>query len=133
MPEACRRMVPKRGLEPPHPDGYYTLNVARLPIPPLRRRIVTTTVTRKSLEGRLRQQLFNRAIQAESCQGGFTPQVPWSGISPTKFLSSSSSWGLRELVMDKNNGRRQRIGCALLPDKRLRSLYYWQLMPAGGV
>ena len=29
-------MVPKRGLEPPHPDGYYTLNVARLPIPPLR-------------------------------------------------------------------------------------------------
>ncbi len=34
-------MVPKRGLEPPHPDGYYTLNVARLPIPPLRRRFVT--------------------------------------------------------------------------------------------
>ena len=29
-------LVPKRGLEPPHPDGYYTLNVARLPIPPLR-------------------------------------------------------------------------------------------------
>src|SRR5215471_4502304 len=30
------RVVPKRGLEPPHPDGYYTLNVARLPVPPLR-------------------------------------------------------------------------------------------------
>ncbi len=29
-------MVPKRGLEPPRPDGHYTLNVARLPIPPLR-------------------------------------------------------------------------------------------------
>ncbi len=29
-------MVPKRGLEPPLPDGNYTLNVARLPIPPLR-------------------------------------------------------------------------------------------------
>ena len=31
-----KELVPKRGLEPPHPDGYYTLNVARLPIPPLR-------------------------------------------------------------------------------------------------
>src|SRR5713226_926728 len=30
-------LVPKRGLEPPRPDGHYTLNVARLPIPPLRR------------------------------------------------------------------------------------------------
>ncbi len=30
--------MPKRGLEPPLPDGNYTLNVARLPIPPLRRR-----------------------------------------------------------------------------------------------
>lgn len=30
------RLVPKRGLEPPRPDGHYTLNVARLPIPPLR-------------------------------------------------------------------------------------------------
>ncbi len=28
--------MPKRGLEPPHPCGYYTLNVARLPISPLR-------------------------------------------------------------------------------------------------
>ena len=28
--------MPKRGLEPPRPDGHYTLNVARLPIPPLR-------------------------------------------------------------------------------------------------
>ncbi len=30
------QLVPKRGLEPPRPDGHYTLNVARLPIPPLR-------------------------------------------------------------------------------------------------
>ena len=34
--ETDLKLVPKRGLEPPHPDGYYTLNVARLPIPPLR-------------------------------------------------------------------------------------------------
>jgi hypothetical protein len=30
-------MVPKKGLEPPHPSGYMDLTQARLPIPPLRR------------------------------------------------------------------------------------------------
>ena len=30
-------VVPKGGLEPPHPCGHMTLNHARLPIPPLRR------------------------------------------------------------------------------------------------
>ena len=30
-------VVPKKGLEPPHPCGYMDLNHARLPIPPLRR------------------------------------------------------------------------------------------------
>ena len=29
-------VVPKGGLEPPHPCGHMTLNHARLPIPPLR-------------------------------------------------------------------------------------------------
>jgi hypothetical protein len=29
-------LVPKGGLEPPHPCGYMDLNHARLPIPPLR-------------------------------------------------------------------------------------------------
>jgi hypothetical protein len=33
-------MVPKKGLEPPHPCGYMDLNHARLPIPPLRRQIL---------------------------------------------------------------------------------------------
>jgi hypothetical protein len=31
-----KAMVPKKGLEPPHPCGYMDLNHARLPIPPLR-------------------------------------------------------------------------------------------------
>src|SRR5271165_3784016 len=31
-----RLLVPKKGLEPPHPCGYMDLNHARLPIPPLR-------------------------------------------------------------------------------------------------
>src|ERR1700721_1009757 len=32
-------MVPKKGLEPPHPYGYMDLNHARLPIPPLRQKV----------------------------------------------------------------------------------------------
>ena len=37
----CRKyleetLVPKKGLEPPHPCEYMDLNHARLPIPPLR-------------------------------------------------------------------------------------------------
>jgi hypothetical protein len=31
-----RSLVPKKGLEPPHPCEYMDLNHARLPIPPLR-------------------------------------------------------------------------------------------------
>jgi hypothetical protein len=31
-----RVLVPKKGLEPPHPCEYVDLNHARLPIPPLR-------------------------------------------------------------------------------------------------
>jgi hypothetical protein len=35
--ECCKRsLVPKKGLEPPHPCEYMDLNHARLPIPPLR-------------------------------------------------------------------------------------------------
>src|SRR5271166_2767909 len=36
-PGAENILVPKKGLEPPHPCGYMDLNHARLPIPPLRR------------------------------------------------------------------------------------------------
>src|SRR5208283_1667382 len=37
-PNRCgqKGLVPKKGLEPPHPCGYMDLNHARLPIPPLR-------------------------------------------------------------------------------------------------
>ena len=33
------RLVPQEGLEPPWANAHYALNVARLPIPPLRRTI----------------------------------------------------------------------------------------------
>src|ERR1700744_2039087 len=34
--DCAERLVPKKGLEPPHPCEYMDLNHARLPIPPLR-------------------------------------------------------------------------------------------------
>src|ERR1035441_5189988 len=46
-------LVPKKGLEPPHPCGYMDLNHARLPIPPLRRgkrtRVRLNSLRRQSL------------------------------------------------------------------------------------
>ena len=48
-----KEVVPKKGLEPPHPCGYMDLNHARLPIPPLRlwkcARQRTGAATRKQL------------------------------------------------------------------------------------
>ena len=38
-------MVPKKGLEPPHPCEYVDLNHARLPIPPLRHGTVVQRVS----------------------------------------------------------------------------------------
>src|SRR5215472_9263900 len=35
-------MVPKEGFEPSRPNGHYALNVARLPIPPLRHEVEPT-------------------------------------------------------------------------------------------
>ena len=42
-------MVPKKGLEPPHPCGYMDLNHARLPIPPLRQ-VITLRCGRAALK-----------------------------------------------------------------------------------
>ena len=57
-------MVPKRGLEPPRPDGHYTLNVARLPIPPLRPR------NRNAAPSRCRSRVtwYDLAISGAGCQ-----------------------------------------------------------------
>src|SRR5438128_8474809 len=45
-------MVPKKGLEPPHPCGYMDLNHARLPIPPLRQVTFLCGAAHGRLEGR---------------------------------------------------------------------------------
>jgi hypothetical protein len=44
-------MVPKKGLEPPHPCGYMDLNHARLPIPPLRQ-VTALRDGQRRLDGR---------------------------------------------------------------------------------
>ena len=44
-------MVPKKGLEPPHPCGYMDLNHARLPIPPLRLRVCSGLIGATFQEG----------------------------------------------------------------------------------
>ena len=44
-------LVPKKGLEPPHPCGYMDLNHARLPIPPLRQ-VTSVRGGRDRLDGR---------------------------------------------------------------------------------
>lgn len=52
-------LVPKKGLEPPHPCGYMDLNHARLPIPPLRlgKRCA-------AMNARLEEKLANRGSRA---------------------------------------------------------------------
>ena len=55
-----REVVPKKGLEPPHPCGYMDLNHARLPIPPLRQAVVCCDDDRR-LEGKTLRNLFYKA------------------------------------------------------------------------
>jgi hypothetical protein len=63
-------MVPKRGLEPPLPDGNYTLNVARLPIPPLRHMDCwSRSCNRARTVGRIAPiAVSHLAIQPRACQ-----------------------------------------------------------------
>jgi hypothetical protein len=64
-------MVPKRGLEPPLPDGNYTLNVARLPIPPLRHRVVDIDPASRPTDGNYGLKAIpNLAIRPRVCQAG---------------------------------------------------------------
>src|SRR5271167_3425084 len=54
-------LVPKKGLEPPHPCGYMDLNHARLPIPPLRhewKRVLT-------INSLFRKQEYSTGARAE--------------------------------------------------------------------
>ena len=46
-----KTLVPKKGLEPPHPCEYMDLNHARLPIPPLRHLGCTVTANAVQMKG----------------------------------------------------------------------------------
>ncbi len=71
-----RFLVPKKGLEPPHPCGYMDLNHARLPIPPLR-------------HGWMREEL---AVQEQDdCTGGKREFA----IGGSRFAFRSSPEGVR--------------------------------------
>ncbi len=72
--------MPKRGLEPPRPDGHYTLNVARLPIPPLRHvRSSLASQSRKPPKTNVaRVTVCHLAIRKNSCQA--TPPFAFGGI-----------------------------------------------------
>ena len=65
-----KHLVPKRGLEPPLPDGNYTLNVARLPIPPLRHMDCwSRSCNRARTVGRIAPiAVSHLAIQPRACQ-----------------------------------------------------------------
>src|SRR5579863_1079324 len=58
-----KELVPKKGLEPPHPCEYVDLNHARLPIPPLRHgiRVRRGWPDRQFFKSRKRRGLCQRA------------------------------------------------------------------------
>ena len=62
--------MPKRGLEPPRPDGHYTLNVARLPIPPLRHACYSASSHGAILPEDMSRLVFLYACAGFTCTAG---------------------------------------------------------------
>ena len=71
-----KSLVPKKGLEPPHPCGYMDLNHARLPIPPLRR------VTNKTAKPAVLRKNYGSIVTGTL-----------RSVKPAAVLMSSSGWG----------------------------------------
>src|SRR5208282_3679243 len=88
--------MPKRGLEPPLPDGNYTLNVARLPIPPLRHMSCLLRFRERARTvGRIAPvAIFHLAIQARPCQArekaGSGSICCSGGLRPPQSIESKS-------------------------------------------
>ena len=76
-------LVPKKGLEPPHPCGYMDLNHARLPIPPLRR-VVTQPPERAALPA----TIFYLLMPSRCCQTRMHALVALALISAQRTISS---------------------------------------------
>src|ERR1700738_4501640 len=84
-------LVPKKGLEPPHPCEYVDLNHARLPIPPLRHK----TQIRRGLPVRQHLQVSQMAPAVSNNQrapqaGVFTPARSISAAFSSRFERVSS-------------------------------------------
>jgi hypothetical protein len=80
-------LVPKGGLEPPHPCEYTDLNRARLPIPPLRQCFVVS-----STNGRIRQQYLVSQTPSRVSNASPTNWVPWAEFKPrpSRFWAAPS-------------------------------------------
>ena len=79
-------LVPKKGLEPPHPCGYMDLNHARLPIPPLRHGEIqreigsskrTKSASGTALNGQWFHSIASCARQARGVPGRWTRCNSW--------------------------------------------------------
>ena len=91
-------MVPKKGLEPPHPCEYVDLNHARLPIPPLRhgthvQRLLAEQAATLSLANvvvgvKLTRRLSGRSVLRYA--GVFTLRASMSAALATRVLRVSS-------------------------------------------
>jgi hypothetical protein len=60
------QVVPKKGLEPPHPCGYMDLNHARLPIPPLRQSDWAATPRGSPVEEELRVIFYKGMAECQT-------------------------------------------------------------------
>ncbi len=96
-----KSLVPKKGLEPPHPCGYMDLNHARLPIPPLRR------VTNQTAKPAVLRKNY----------GSIVTGTLWS-VKPAAVLMSSSGWG----GLDLRYEAQQHFGPNLLSNFRAGQL-----------
>ena len=97
-------MVPKKGLEPPHPCEYVDLNHARLPIPPLRH---GTQVQRDSAEP--------AAVLSLANAGGCVKWVQPGVVSQFEIFNKVTQWDLPLRRETAVRSPRRRHSSSVLP------------------
>src|SRR5277367_5030240 len=93
-------LVPKGGLEPPHPCEYMDLNQARLPIPPLRHGVVRASPTGPKHANR--ELLVLQTGRLMSIPGRECPR-PWDSLASenTRLIQKKSVYWLKEQLSPK--------------------------------
>src|SRR5664279_876467 len=94
-------LVPKKGLEPPHPCGYMDLNHARLPIPPLRRG-KRTRVRPNSLRRQRLERLIVQAVR-ELRQARLTGRRIYITVTTGSLLAVFLQLVVQRLEADAQN------------------------------